>query len=141
MRTTVALISILFVLGCSAKQPKSGWEYRPPHGAYLPWLFYKFGDGEGTVFIGSCDPEPGFMLTGGAWDGPQFKLTVDGRSWILPTSQGEHGHYLTVDKFTDSDAPMRAVSNAKHSIAFQVGEWRREIRPAAALTRFVQDCG
>jgi hypothetical protein len=101
-------------------------------------LFYKFGDMEGTTLVGSCDGEPSFMMVNGAWpsDASQFTLTVDDRSWTLPTMQGEHGRYLPVE-LVDS---QQAVAKAKRRIVFQVGNWRREIRPASPLTSFVTDC-
>jgi hypothetical protein len=133
-----ASLALVFALGCSAKQPKSGWEYRPAHGAYAARLFYNFSDGEETTFIGSCAGVPSFMLAGGAWQlrAAQFTLTVDDRSWTLPTRQGEHGHYLPVDL----QAPQQAIAKAKQRIVFQVGTWRREIRPGPPLTSFVTDC-
>src|SRR4051812_32743792 len=139
MRCLPTFLALALLVGCSAKQPRSGWEYRPAHGAYAAWLYYRFGDGEGTTLIGSCEGEPSFMISGGAWqDGaPQFTLVVDDRSWALPTSQGEHGHYLPVDLYI----PGRALAQARQRIVFQVGRWRREIRPGAALKSFVADCG
>jgi hypothetical protein len=138
MRTLFTSLALAFVLGCSAKQPNSGWEYRPAHGASTAWLHYRFGDGEGTTLIGSCEGELSFMMAGGAWQSGvrQFTLTVDDRIWTLPTSQGEHGHYLPVDLHI----PQQAIANAKRRIVFQVGNWRREIRPGAPLTSFVADC-
>lgn len=138
MRTAFASLALVFVLGCSAKQAKSGWEYRPAHGAYQAELYYRFGDGQETTLIGSCEGEPSFMMAGGAWQSSasQFTLTVDGKSWTLPTSQGEHGHYLQVDSYE----PQQAIAHAKRSIIFQVGSWQREIRPDTPLTSFVAGC-
>lgn len=136
MRTLFASLMLALVLGCSARQPQSGWEYRPAHGDYAAWLFYRFGDGEGTTLIGSCEGEPQFMIAGGAWETPQFKLTVDERTWTLPTRQGEHGHYLPVAP----QAAIEAIAEAKRRIIFQAGNWQREIRPAAPLKSFVAEC-
>ena len=55
----------------------------------------------------------------------------------VDTSQGEHGHYLPVEL----DDPVHAISKAKQRIVFQVGAWRREIRPGPPLTNFAADCG
>jgi hypothetical protein len=136
MRTMFASMALALLLGCSAKQSESGWEYRPAHGAYAASLYYRFGDGEGTTLIGSCEGEPSFMIAGGRWQAPEFILTVDDRSWKLPTSQGEHGHYLPVEPHI----PNQAIASAKQRIVFQAGNWRREIRPGASLTSFVRDC-
>jgi len=136
MRISFPCLALTLLSACGATPPKSGWEYRPAHGAYAAWLFYRFADGEGTTLIGSCEGEPAFMISGGAWDGSQFSLTVGDKSWILPARQGEHGHYLPVDLY----APRQAIANAKRRIVFQVGSWRREIIPGPALTRFVSDC-
>jgi hypothetical protein len=137
MRTPFASLALAFVLGCSAKQPQSGWEYRPAHGAYPAWLYYRFGDGEGTTLIGSCEGEPQFMIAGGAWEASRFTLTADDRSWTLPTRQSEHGHYLPVE-LSIAD---QAIADAKHRIVFQAGNWRREIHPAPPLASFVAACG
>jgi hypothetical protein len=136
MRAALSLFALALVIGCSAKEPESGWEYRPAHGAYAAWLYYRFGDGEGTILIGSCSGEPQFMIAGGAWEASQFRLTVDGKSWTLPTSQGEHGHYLVVDRY----AANQAIAAATKSIAFQVGSWHRAIAPDEPLRRFVAAC-
>jgi hypothetical protein len=135
MRTPFTFFALAFVLGC-AKEPQSGWEYRPAHGAYPAWLYYRFADGEGTTLVGSCEGEPSFMMTGGAWDATKFTLTVDDRSWTLPTRQGEHGHYLPVDLHL----PQQAIAHARRRIVFQVGKWQREITPGTPLTSFVADC-
>jgi len=137
MRMLLAPLSLaLLLVGCGAKQPKLGWEFHPAHGAYAAALYYNFGDGQGTALIGSCDGEPTFMIAGGAWDGPQFTLTADNRSWTFPTQQGEHGHYLPVRLHS----PNEAIASAKRRIVFQVGNWRREIVPAAPLASFTADC-
>src|SRR5579872_1666328 len=112
-------LAVIFIASCTAKQPQSGWEYRPAHGAYAARLYFRFNDREDTTLIGSCEGEPSFAVAGGAWRAPWFTLTVDGQSWTLPTGQGEHGHYLPVDLGT----PNAAIANAKHRIAFQVGNW------------------
>lgn len=124
----------MFIAGCQAKQPSSGWRYH--HGPYAVPLAYSFGDRDHTDFVGVCKPKLAFMIIGGGWDADQFRLTVDGKSWTLPTSQGEHGHYLSVEL----DAPAQAISIARQRIVFQVGTWRREIRPGLHLTSFVVDC-
>jgi hypothetical protein len=136
MRTLSSSLALVLVLGCSAKQPQSGWQYRPAHGAYAADLSYRFGDGEGTTLIGSCDGEPQFMIAGGAWETPQFTVTVDGRSWKFPTEQGEHGHYLPVETY----AAGQAIAHAQRSIVFQAGNWRRELQPAPSLRSFVAGC-
>jgi hypothetical protein len=136
MRPLFASLALAFILGCSAKPPQSGWEYRRAHGAYAAWLFYRFGDGEGTALIGSCEGEPKFMIAGGAWEASQFTLTVDDRSWTLPTRQGEHGHYLPVEL----DTARQAIANARRRVVFQAGNWWREIQPGPALASFVTDC-
>lgn len=136
MRSLFAFLAPAFVLACSGKEPQPGWEYRPAHGANAAWLYYRFNDGEGTTLVGSCEGEPAFMMTGGAWEAAQFTLTVDDRSWTLPTTQGEHGHYLPVDLH----APQQAIANAKRRIVFDAGKWRREIRPGVPLKTFVTDC-
>ena len=137
MRTLLASFVLALALGCSASQSQSGWEYRPAHGAYAASLLYRFGDGEGTTLIGVCEGEPQFMIAGGAWETPQFKLTVDDRAWTLPTRKGEHGHYLPVEIHVANEA----IADAKRRIIFQAGNWQREIRPAAPLKSFVADCG
>jgi hypothetical protein len=76
------------------------------------------------------------MLAGGAWDAHQFTLTVDDRSWSMPTRQGEHGHYLPVELHIANEA----IANAKQRITFSAGSWHREIRPAQPLTSFVAEC-
>jgi hypothetical protein len=63
-------------------------------------------------------------------------LPADGKSWRFHSSQGEHGHSLVVSGHDANEA----IANATTSIAFQVGNWRREIRPAAPLSRFASDC-
>jgi len=136
MRTWFACSAVALVLGCSAKQPQSGWEYRPANGAYAASLFYDFNDGERTTLIGSCEGEPQFMIARGAWDGPEFTLTADGKSWRIHTSQGEHGHYLDVDRYEAN----QAIAKATRSISFQVGNWRRDLHPAEPLRRFVAGC-
>jgi hypothetical protein len=136
MRTLFSSLALVLVLGCSAKQPQSGWEYRPAHGAYEAALAYRFGDGEGTILIGSCVGEPQFMIAGGGWEAPQFTLTVDDRSWTFPTRQGEHGHYLPVETYVAG----QAIAHAQRNIVFQAGNWRRELKPAAPLRSFVADC-
>jgi hypothetical protein len=136
MRTPFASLALAFILGCSAKQPQSGWEYRRAHGAYAAGLYYRFGDGEGTTLIGTCVGEPSFMMSGGEWQASEFTLTVDDKSWTLPTRQGEHGHYLPVDLY----APQQAIAKARRRIVFGAGNWRREIRPGPPLASFVTDC-
>ena len=138
MRFLVASLGLAFLVGCGAKQPKSGWEYHPPANQSAASLDYRFNDGEGTVFIGSCEGEPSFIMAGGAWKlgAPQFTLSVDGSVWTLPTSQGEHGHYLPVEL----QASRHAIANARQRIVFQVGGWRREMRPGGPLRSFVKDC-
>jgi hypothetical protein len=136
MRALSAALLLTLLAGCREDQAKSGWEYRAAHGAYTASLSYRFDDGEGTTLIGSCDGEPQFMLTRGAWDGPDFRMTADGKSWRFHSSQGEHGHSLVVSGHDANEA----IANATTSIAFQVGNWRREIRPAAPLSRFASDC-
>jgi hypothetical protein len=76
------------------------------------------------------------MIAGGAWGGPDFTLTADGKSWRFHTSQGEHGHYLPVDGYEAN----KALANATRSISFQVGKWRRDMQPAEALRSFVAHC-
>ncbi|HEX4736376.1 MAG TPA: hypothetical protein VH331_02320 [Allosphingosinicella sp.] len=136
MRAIAMSLGIFLVVGCGAKQPKEGWSYQPAHGAYQAGLYYDFDDSQGTGFIGICAGEPQFMMAGGAWEGGEFRLTVDGRSWSLPTRQGEHGHYLPAEDYL----PAQAIANAKQRIVFEVGKWRRELRPSPALTSFVHDC-
>lgn len=138
MRFLIASLALAFLVGCGRNNPKSGWDYRPAAGAYVAALDYRFNDGEGTVFIGSCEGEPSFMLAGGAWElgARQFTLTVDGGSWTMPTSQGEHGHYLPVEPH----AATKAIADAKRHIVFQVGNWRRELHPSEPLKSFVKDC-
>ena len=136
MRALFLSLALAFVIGCGAKQPPSGWEYDPAHGTHAAWLVYRFGDGQQTTLIGSCNGEPSFMIAGGDWEAQQFTLTVDGKSWVMPTRQGEHGHYLPVDQ----SIPNQAISSAKQRIVFQAGDWRREIQPAQPLRDFVTDC-
>ena len=136
MRTIPATLALAFLLGCSAKQPKSGWEYRRSNGVYAASVYYRFGDPEGTTLIGSCKGEPQFMLAGGAWDAPRFTVTADDRSWTFPARQGEHGHYLPVELYIAN----QAMAHAKRRIAFQAGNWHREIRPSPPLTSFIADC-
>lgn len=136
MRTIFSALLLALLAGCRGSDPKSGWEYRTAHGAYSASLFYRFADGEGTTLIGSCNGEPSFMVDGGAWDGPEFSLTVDGKSWRFPTRQGEHGHYLEVEGQEANDA----IAKATREISFQVGGWRRGMRPAGPLMKFVAGC-
>ncbi len=135
MRMLFAALLLALLVGCGERQPK-GWEYRPAHGAYAASLSYSFDDGEGTRFARSCNGEPQFMLTGGVWEGPEFTLTSGDKSWRFQTSQGEHGHYLVVE----GREPNQAIAHATTEISFQVGKWRREIRPAEPLAKFVGDC-
>ena len=74
------------------------------------------------------------LLSQGAWSGSTFRLTVDDRYWILPTRAREHGQYLPVEL----TAPNQAIADAKRQIIFQVGNWRREIVPAAPLAKLCQ---
>jgi len=137
MRTILSALLLALLTGCGGRDPKSGWEYRPAHGAYAASLFYRYADGEGTTLIGSCSGEPSFMIEGGAWDGPEFSLTAGGKSWLFPTRQNEHGHYLDVE----GQEANQSIAKATTDIIFQVGSWRREIPPAEPLRRFVGDCG
>jgi hypothetical protein len=134
MRLAITCLSIALVAGCSAKQPSSGWKYH--RGPYTLPLSYTFDDPDHTEFVGVCIPRRSFSVIGGAWDGSQFTLTVDNKTWTLPTWQGVEGHSLPVDL----GAAVQAIASAKHSIVFQVGNWRREIKPAPPLTDFVTDC-
>lgn len=136
MRTAFALLLLAMLGGCGRNLPKSGWEYRPNHGDYGAWLYYRFDDGQGTTLIGTCDGEPSFMIAGGAWNGPEFTLTEGGKSWRFPTSQGEHGHFLEVD----GQEANQAIATATEGFSFQVGNWRRQIPPADPLRKFVADC-
>lgn len=134
MRFVIACVALGLLVGCGPKQPRSGWRY--DRGPFAVPLGYLFGDPEDTHFVGVCKPKLAFMIIGGAWEGEQFTLTIDGKSWALPTAQGEHGHYLPVE----ADPPRRAIAEAKRRIVFQVGSWRREIRPGPPLTTFLADC-
>ena len=134
MRLIIASFAILLVAGCQPKQPSSGWRY--DRGPFAVPLRYLFEDREHTDFVGVCKPKLSFMIIGGEWDGDEFRLTVDDKSWGLPTSQGEHGHYLPVEV----GAPVEAIASAKQRIVFEVGNWRRAIAPGAPLTAFVADC-
>lgn len=136
MRAAFALLLLAVLGGCGRSLPKSGWEYRPEHGAYGAWLYYRFDDGEGTTLIGTCDGEPSFMIVGGAWTGSEFTLTAGGKSWRFHTMQGEHSHYLEVE----GQVANQAIAQETGSFSFQVGNWRREIRAADPLRRFVADC-
>lgn len=136
MRSGCAVLLIALLLGCRARQPESGWDYRPASGAFEPVISYRFADADGTTFIGSCDGEPSFIVAQGDWDGPEFTLTADGRSWRFHTAQGEDGHYLSVDGYEAN----HAIATARAFVRFQVGNWRRDIRPSEPFRKFVEDC-
>jgi len=140
VRITVVFLAAILLVACGEKQQsKAGWNYRPPRGAYEALLSYDFADAGQTRFTGMCNGDPTFSMAGGDWQflAPQFTLTVDDQSWTLPTMQGEHGHYLVVDRY----AQAQAIAHAKQRIVFQVGNWRREVQPGAPLSQFVRDCG
>lgn len=134
MRFAIACLPFLLIAGCNPKQPRSGWRYN--RGPYAVPLSYSFADPEHTDFVGVCKPKLSFMIIGGEWHGDQFTLTVDDKSWALPTSQGEHGHYLPVEV----GAPVEAIASAKRRIVLQVGNWRRAIAAGTPLTTFIADC-
>jgi hypothetical protein len=134
MRFVIGCLALLLIAGCSAKQPRSGWRY--DRGPYAVPLSYSFADSERTIFVGVCKPKLSFMMIGGDWEGDEFTLAVDDKSWTLPTSQGEHGHYLPVEV----GAPVEAIASAKRRIVFQVGNWRRALGAGVPLTTFVADC-
>jgi len=136
MRIASVALLITCLGGCSSGQPKSGWEYSPTSGAYEPRLAYRFSDADNTTLIGSCEGEPHFMMAYGNWEGPEFTVTADGKSWRFHTSQSELGHYLVVDGYEAN----HAIANAATGISFQVGNWRRELKPAEPLRKFVADC-
>ena len=134
MRVVITCLILLAVAACRAKEPGSGWEYR--RGPYTLPLRYTFDGPEHADFVGICMPKRSFSIIGGAWEGREFTLTVDEKSWTLPTEQGVESHSLPVEL----DGPVQAIGNAKQRIVFQVGNWRREIRPAPPLSSFVADC-
>lgn len=138
MRGRFEWIVFAFLTACGGHQPESGWEYRPDNGASSAKVVYNFGDGEGTELVGDCDGEPTFFLRGGAWQTgtSQFTVSVDGKSWVLPTFEGEHGHALFVERLE----AQPAIANARHLIEFRVGAWRREIIPATPLEQFAREC-
>jgi len=134
VRPVITIVALMFFAGCTAKQPSSGWQY--DRGPYAIPLRYSFDDPEHTDFVGICIPKRSFSIVGGAWNGDQFTLTVDDNSWTLPTWQGEEGHSLPVEL----DTQVKAIASAKRHIVFQVGNWRREIKPEPVLAMFAVDC-
>lgn len=144
MRAALLFLVLTFAASCGdigRVQPKDArWEYQAARGAVATQLSYKFEDGEGTRLIGRCPGEPVFSLYGGGYETtlpPKFLLTVDDRSWTLPAWEGHHGRGLLVQRYE----PNLAIGRAKHRIVFQVGDWRREVRPGPTLTDFMNGCG
>jgi hypothetical protein len=99
---------------------------------------YTWSQERDIVFFGMCNSSPIYMLSGGDYpsDTQRFTLVVDNSSWVLPAFRGEHGRGLAVDQREQ----LIAIRSAKHRIAFEVGTWRQELRPNAALESFAHDC-
>lgn len=123
MRLLIASMVLVLVAACGAKQPTAEWRYH--RGTYAVPLVYDFGDSENTSFAGVCIPKRSFIIFGGGWEGDRFTLTVDSESWTLPTWQGVEAHGLPVEL----NAPVQAIAGAKRRIVFQLGNWRRELKP------------
>ena len=142
MLARLTLVLLFLAVGCRPADPAAGdtagWEYSLAHGAIASRLTYEWDDGERTALVGSCRGEPSYFLFGGNYKlgATQFTLTVDDQSWTLPASQGVEGRGLFVYRY----APTMAIGKAKRRIAFQVGNWRREVRPGPILANFVRDC-
>jgi hypothetical protein len=133
--------AMIFTTSCDlsgSEQERAGWRYHKRSGGYASMLSYSFGDADRTRLAGMCNSEPTFVLVGG--DYPEgtskFTLIVDGMSWTLPASRGEHGRGL----FVDQAEPNAAISRASRLISFEVGRWRRSLRPTPLLREFVRDC-
>jgi hypothetical protein len=141
----LAAFALILMAGCGrgndssngARITPTGWEYRPASGAYAASLSY-VDPGREIKFLASCNGEPNFLLAGGDYQvgATQFTLTVDQKSWILPTWQGEHGRGLWVDRHEQA----KAIASAKRRIVFEVGNWRREIQPGPDLKAFAAAC-
>ena len=141
MRVALAFIAMVAAAACTGDghnaKERAGWEYRPERGVYGARVIYKFLDGEETNLVGTCRGEPAFFLLGGYYKpASYFKLTVDNQSWTLPLYPGTDGGGLSVSDHNQN----LAISKAKRVIAFQVGDWRREVRPGSALLKFAADC-
>jgi hypothetical protein len=137
VQTVRSSLLLLLLLACSAKQSMVGWNYRPAHGAHEALLSYNFGDSENTKFIGECDGGQTYFLTGGDYPlgTSEFTLTVDNRSWTLPSFHRVENRCLFA-----GDGREQAISHAQRRIVFQVGEWRRELKPGPLLRKFAADC-
>ena len=115
-----------------------GWEY--DRRKYRNVVRFHFGDQANTQFVGLCDSQPVFFLNGGDYSSSPgtFDLTIDGQSWTLPVSQGEHGRGL----FVDYDDPrfVDRLARARQRISFKVGNWTRTFSPGPEIPWFVQQC-
>lgn len=147
-RASTAALILMIVSGChqDSQKTKAGWQFGS--GGRGPRVSYNFGDyrkvtlpvpqAEETVFAGTCDRTPIFLVTGGDYPlgTARFTLIVDDHSWSLRAFQGEHGRAL----FMDAPDVVAALRNAKNRVAFQVGSWRRELKPSRLIRRFVDEC-
>jgi hypothetical protein len=141
MRLPISIIALLGLASChqrEADQETQGWQLMPSSGAYEGNLTFNFADGQKTAFVARCNGSPWFMLYGGDYSNEPdyFTLNVDGHSWTLHVSRSEHGRGL----FVDTAGPANAVAAATRRIEFQVGNWKRDIRPGPELAKFVQAC-
>jgi hypothetical protein len=115
------------------KPATSRWTYRPKDDVPLSYV-----SSDGAIRLaGWCEGGAAYLLKGGDYKhAGEFVLTVDDKSWTLPVTRHAHGHYL---RFGPNDASA-AIATAKERIAFQVGNWRREIKPAPEIAEFASNC-
>lgn len=138
MQFSWMLVLLPLLVSCDSSEPAAGWEYRPSEGGY-PKLIYRWEDADQTVLIGTCRTEPSYMLRGGKYrsNATQFTVTADDQSWILHITKHAHGRYLLIEQ----PDHVRAIGQAKRRVVFEVGNWRRELRPATPLATFDHACG
>ena len=142
MRVLIILLTASLLVSCRshaaaharASEPaSSGWSYRPGEGVPLSYV-----SPDGAIKLaGWCEGGPAYLLKGGDYKHARdFVLTVDGKSWTLPVTRHAHGRYLRVGP-NDASA---TIARAKELIAFQVGNWRREIKPSPQIAEFAKTC-
>ena len=143
MRVLIILLTASLLVSCrshaaahaakASKLAPSSWIYRPGDGVPLSYV-----SPDGAIkFAGWCEGGPAYLLKGGDYNhAREFVLTVDGKTWTLPVTRHAHGRYLRVGP-NDASA---AIGRAKELIVFQVGEWRREIKPTPEIAEFASTC-
>jgi hypothetical protein len=150
MKRTVVAISLLSIISaCHREVPvnKPGWRFgmsgRGPH------VSYNFGDyrkatlpapqAEETVFAGTCDLTPIFLVIGGDYHlrATQFTLSVDGTSWNLKIFNGVDAPRAL---YMDDPVVVAALREAKERITFDVDGWHRELEPSPLIRKFVDEC-